>query len=382
MNRLYIHKTFLSSLSVALILCSCNTPMNFPSSEVHVKFPNTELESSSVLSKQEFVKLESSNQSAIIGGINRLLCSDSLMFIVDKANNKIASFDYRGQFVASTLSLIGHARNEYVHLLDAAIDLQNKQIYVYCDIPSQVLILDYDLRVKESIKMNDLILEIAVDSEYMYALCPNLTDETKYDIRCYKKDNLVGRPDILIVQDRAIPKVEGWGKVLNKCGEYIFTCLPFDNTIYKICCGKVINSWHVDFGDRWFDYSECKHLRGTGFLSANEEKHWIIQNIVSSKKEMIFNTNQTNTFKISISTNEGTGFLRFRNKFIPFSNSWFIPTSGVYDVAFSIPSSQIVDYRDYYIRRNKTMPDNSINSIIQTVSKEDNPLIVLGNIIK
>jgi len=356
--------------------------MNVASSDVPVKFQTMELESSSVLSKQEYVKLESHDQAAIISGINRLLCSDSLLFVVDKANNKIVSFDYKGKFKTSTLSLIGHAQNEYVHMLDAAIDEKNERLYVYCDIPYQILIMDYDLKVKESVRMQDLFLEIAVDSEYLYALCPSLTDESKYDIRCYRKDCLTCPPDILIEQNMAIPRVEGIGKSLNRSGDGVFTCLPFDNVIYKICNGQVINSWHIDLGDRWFDYNKSKRLRGTGFLSANEEKHWTIQNIVSSEKKMIFNTNQTNTFRISIPAKEGTGFLRFRNESIPFSNSWFIPTSGIYDVAFSIPSAQIVDYRDHYISREQTLPDSPISSIIQTTSKEDNPLIVLGRIVK
>lgn len=83
---------------------------------------------------------------------------------------------------------------------------------------------------------------------------------------------------------------------------------------------------------------------------------------------------------VSIPTDEGIGYLRFKNNSIPFSSSWFIPTTGKYDVAFSISPAQIVDYNDYYVRRNETMPANSINAIIQSTSIEDNPLIVLGNI--
>lgn len=372
----------MSNLCVALMLCSCSTPVNVISSDVPVEFKNMELESSSILGKQRFVKLESPNKSAMIKGINRLLCSDSLLFIVDRANNKIVSFNYKGKFITSTLNLIGHAQNEYIHLRDAAIDEEHKQIYVYCDIPYQMLILDYDLHVKECIKMKDLFLEIALDSAYLYALCPDLIDESKYDVRCYKKEQLNGHPDILIQQNKAIPRVEGMGKTLNRSGSTILTCLPFDNTIYEMSDGKILNSWHVDLGNRWFDYSKCKQLKGRRFLSANEDKHWAIQNIISSGREIIFNSNLTNMFKVSIPTNEGVGFLRLRNNSIPFSNSWLIPTSGIYDVAFSIPSAQIVDYHNYYVSRNETMPDHPINSIIRSTSTEDNPLVILGNIIR
>lgn len=380
MKKTYIYRACLVSLFVAFMLGSCGTSMNIISSDIPIEFKDEELQSSSVLKTQRYVKLELSNQASIIKGINRLLCSDSLLFIVDKANNKIASFDYQGKYIASTLNLIGRAQKEYIHLLDAAIDEENQQLYVYCDIPYQMLILDYNLNVKECVKMEELFMEITLDSAYLYALYPNLTDRSRYEVRCYRKDNLTGEPEILLQQNKAIPKVEGMGKLLNRSGNSIITCLPFDNTIYEISNGKVLRCWRVDLGDRWFDYNKSKQLRGRKFLAANEDKHWTIQNIIASEKEIVFNTNLTNTFMVSIPTDEGIGYLRFKNNSIPFSSSWFIPTTGKYDVAFSISPAQIVDYNDYYVRRNETMPANPINAIIQSTSIEDNPLIVLGNI--
>ncbi len=371
-----------SLFAVVLIVCSCNTSMNINTSDISLEFTNKEMESSSILNNQKFVRLESPNKSSIIKSVNRLLCSDSLLFIVDKTSNKIASFDYDGKFIASTLNLIGHAKDEYVHLRDAAIDERHKKLYVCCDIPSQVLIMDYGFHVENCIKMKDLFLEIALDSTYLYALCPDLSDESKYDIRYYSKYNLTDSPNILIQQDKAIPKVEGMGKALNRSGEHIFACMPFDNTIYEISEGNILNSWHIDFGDKWINYSKNRKLKARKFLSANDDKHWVIQNIASSGKIIIFNSNQTNTFKVSIPTSNGHSYLRFKNNSIPFSNSWFIPTSGIYNVAFSIPSAQIVDYLNYYTNRNESLPDNPINASIQSVSIEDNPLIVLGNIVR
>lgn len=380
MRQISISLFLLSNMFAILLLSSCKTLTNVTALEIPVKFTDTELESSSVLTQQVYIKLKSTDQSSIVGNISRLLCADSLLFIIDSNNNKIVSFDYDGNFVNSTSGNIGHAQNEYIHLTDAAIDDANKEIYLYCDIPYQMLILDYNLEVKECVPMNDLLLEIAVDSEYLYALYPDLTDGSKFDVRCYPKDDLAGKPEILIKQDKAIPNVLGMGKMLCRNGKFIYTSLPFDSNIYKITDGQIIQAWSLNLGDRWFEYSESKDLRGREFFSANGDKNWIIQNIASSEKEMIFNTNKTTVFKLSLETSKCDGFLRFINESIPFSDSWFISTSGIYDVSFAIPASLIVDYNKYYLDRKEPLPNSILNSIIQSTTLEDNPVIVLANL--
>lgn len=370
----------LSYLCMTSLLCSCMTPMNVMSSNIQVAFKNAELPSSSILTKQSCVKLKSDKQQAMLGRVDRVLCADDRLFVFDRANNKLVSFDYDGNFIRSTMNMVGHAKNEYIHLNDVAIDEIDKQIYLYCDIPYQMLIVDYDLNVKECVPMKELLSEIAVDSEYLYALYPDLTDGAKYDVRCYRKNNLTGNPIILIRYEKAIPGTRGLGRLLSKNGDYVYTCLPFDNTIYKIDTGKIIQSWNINLGDRWFDYNKSKSLRGRAFFSANNDTHWCIQNIIASDSEILFNTNQTNVFELSIMSNECVGFSRLVNDSIPFSNSWFIPASGNYDVAFSIPATQIIGYRKYYEDRDQSLPASALNSIIQSTTSDDNPLLILSKL--
>lgn len=47
------------------------------------------------------------------------------------------------------------------------------------------------------------------------------------------------------------------------------------------------------------------------------------------------------------------------------------------DVSFSIPSVQIY----HYTSRNESLLDSPINAVIPSVSTEENPLVVLGNIV-
>lgn len=370
----------LAILGMTSLLSSCMTSMNVMSSDIPVAFEDAELQSSSILKNQTCVKLQSGNQQAMLGRIDRVLCADNRLFVFDKGNNKLVAFDNNGSFISSTVNMVGHAKNEYIHLNDVALDDINRRIYLYCDRPYQMLIVDYDLNVTECVPLKELLLEIAVDSEYLYALYPDLSDFSKYDVRCYRKDNLTGDPVILIKQDKAIPNTLGIGKLLCRSGDYIYTCLPFDNTIYKIADGKIIQDWQINLGDRWFDYNKSKDLKEMAFFSANRDTHWSIQNIIASDSDVLFNTNKTNVFRLSIKSNDCVGFLRFINDSIPFSNSLFIPTSGNYDVSFSIRAEQIVDYRKFYEDRNKPLSAGTLNSIIESYSSDDNPLLILYNL--
>lgn len=370
-------KNILSSF-LLLLLCSCETTKPLTDTNIDIKFQNEELHSSSVFQIQKIIKLESPSSDAILKSTQRILCADSLLFILDKDGNKMVAFDYNGGFLGSTLGLVGHAKNEYLHFTDAAIDNVNRLIYLYCDRPSKMMILDYNLNVKDCIKMEDLILEFAIDSSYVYALCPDVENESHYELRRYNRNNLDGNYDVIIDQREAIRRVGGLGKLINWNGKAVYASMPFDNTIYEIKDGDVKRCWSLDFDGKWFDYEKNKNLRGSRFIDMNDDTHWTIQNIVASDKTLLFNTNQSNVFKASMSSDKGGAYTNIVNDSIPFSSSWMIPTNMNNGIAFKILSSYIVNYMNYYIDRNEDLPTNPINDIIEKTEEGDNPLIILG----
>lgn len=367
-------------LLVLILLCSCETAKKFSQSDVETIFTEKELHSSTVLQSQKIIKLENSSNAAIIKNAQRIFCTDICLFILDIDNNKLVSFDYNGRFLKSSLGLIGRAKNEYIHIHDAAIDNIKHLIYLYCDIPYQMLVLDYNMNVKECIKMKDLFAEFSIDSENVYALCPDIENESHYELRLYKRDCLDG--DYIIIKDQkeAICRVKGLGKWINGNGNLTYASMPFDHTIYEIENGSIKRSWSFDFDGKWFDYSQNKKLKGSRFIDANDDKHWTIQNIIASDTTLLFNTNQSNVFKTSTLSGKCYGFPNLINDSIPFSSSWMIPTNLKNGVAFLIPSSNIVEYNNFYARRNKSLPANPINRIIEGTTEEDNPIIILGSI--
>ena len=154
-----IMKIIFLYLSIILLVCSCDASRNFTNSDVKITFKEDELHSSPFFKINKIVKLENATEASTINDVQRILCSDSLLFIFDKRSNKLMAFNYDGVFCGSTTGLVGRARNEYMHALDAAIDNVNHQIYLYCDIPYQMMILDFNLKVKECIKLKDLLAQ-------------------------------------------------------------------------------------------------------------------------------------------------------------------------------------------------------------------------------
>lgn len=152
-----------------VLVYSCETTKDFVKTDITTEFTKEELHSSFVLQTQKVIKLENPSSDALIKDAQRIFCSDSTIFILDRGNNKLLSFDYHGSFLGSTKELIGRAQNEYVHVHDAAFDNINHLIYLYCDIPCQMLILDSNLKSMKCIKMKDLFAEFSLDSQFVYA---------------------------------------------------------------------------------------------------------------------------------------------------------------------------------------------------------------------
>jgi len=373
-------KNVLSIFLFLLLLCSCETTKPFTESNIKIDFKDEDLHSSSVFKIQKIIKLESSSSDAMLKSTQRILCADSLLFVLDKEGNKIVAFDYDGRFLGSTLGLVGHAKNEYIHFTDAAIDNINHLIYLYCDRPSQMMILDYKLNVKDCVKIKDLFLEFTIDSSYVYALCPDLENESHYELRRYRRSDLDGKYDVIIDQREAIRRLGGLGKWINGNGNAVYASMPFDNTIYEIIDGTVKRHWSLDFDGKWFDYSRNKNLQGFKFSDNNRDMHWTIQNIVASDTTLLFNTNKSNVFKASMSSGNGGAFSNIINDSIPFSSSWLIPTNLKNGIAFKILSSYIVNYKNYYIDRHEDLPAHPINNIIEKTKDGDNPLIILGTV--
>lgn len=112
-----------------------------------------ELNMSTILRLDRIIALSDTNE-AIIKTPNRLLFTKDRIFVVDQGGNKVLMFDDKGNFISSTARLIGKGHNEYIHVMDATLDVGSNRLYMHCDRPCQMMVFDLNLNLKEVVPMD------------------------------------------------------------------------------------------------------------------------------------------------------------------------------------------------------------------------------------
>lgn len=322
-------KQFIKLISVAtavIFIHSCASTIQTAETVVALeKHQEQSHKSSDLFDWEDLLVLNNSSESSLISSVDRIAIMNGRVFVLDQKGNQILAFNDEGEFVASTARFIGNGKNEYIRLMDMAVDQYEKQIYLYCDAPYQILVLDYNLRIVKRLGVDYLAREICLDSTCLYTLCHNIEKENEYELRCYDKSDLNGKYRSLVSYDKSIPGIFVSGKSICSDGIRCFCSLPFDNRIYEVRDGNINNVYLIDFGDEWFDYASAKGQRGSAFVEQNREKNWLIQNISFSNTFLVFNTNKSRSFYVNLQNNTGAMYRMQVNDLFPFSCSTYTP---------------------------------------------------------
>lgn len=317
---------------IALFLSACTASQSVTSKIIPLVNHDGPLSTDSVFEPDcHFVKFQISNSESVISGMERLLCTEDGYIVVDRKGNKLVSFDKTGRFLKSTISLIGKSKNEYISIFDAALDDSGKRIYVYCDAPCKLMILDYNLNVIDNIDFQTFTWELSVDDHCLYALSPDLEDGSVMRLMSFDKNNLSGDGKELLSTQASIPELGTKGKSIVHSGDCFFS-MPFEQKLYQIKNGEITDSFQVEFEDLWFE----SHSDKTGlsdFLRVNKDKHWMITSICPSDTKLLFNTNGFQTFVIDRESNICTSYRGIIDTHIPLTSSRLVPTDGLYGYA-------------------------------------------------
>ncbi len=370
---------FSSLIALLAMVSSCTTPQ---SALYPVSFHNDYTQASSILSRMECVKLATDTTDAVISDISRLLLAQRHLFAVDRRGNKIVSFDRKGNFLTSTLRLVGRGANEYLRIQDAAIDTAAERLYVYCDAPYQVMVLDYSLNVLECVRFDDLILECSVDEHRLYALCVDVRNTRQYELRSYDKSDLRRGYDVLLKYDKGVADVFVRGKSLSGDGCNTYVCMPFDSAIHTVSNGRVTDVYRLDFDNRWYDHATTGGLRGMQFTKRNEGLNWCLQNVCGSDSLLFFNTNISGIYEVKKADGVAVCHRNVVSDDYPFASSWLVPSGGDCNMmVFSIPAGAVRRFAEHYRSRGQNLPATKMNSIIEATQEADNPVIVMGKIL-
>ena len=373
-------KRFIQLICIAaMAICTHSCASTIQAEETVVKLEshmNQSHKSSDLFSEEDLLVLKNPSDSSLVSSVDRVAIMDDRVFVLDQKKNQILAFDSNGEFVASTARLIGKGKNEYIRLQNMAVDQSEKQIYLYCDAPYQMLVLDYDLHIVRRLDVDYLAREICMDSTCLYTLCHNIEKENEYELRCYDKTDLNGMYRLLVLYDKCIPGIFASGKSICSDGSRCFCSMPFDNRIYEVCDGKIDNVYVIDFGNKWFDYSSSKGVGGTAFINQNREKNWLIQNISFSNAFIVFNTNKSRSFFVNLRDNTGAMYRTQVNDLFPFSCSTYTPCQSENKgfAALTIPDEHSQAILDDI--RDKSCPE--ISDKWDTISSKNgcNPMIL------
>lgn len=335
-------KIYLLCPILSAILYSCQASRE---SVINISDNANTLSQKEYFSFPQFVQLEDCGNATAIKRVDKVLFLKDRIVISDYSSNKLLLFDSTGKFLASTARMIGKGNNEYGHYVDCAVDTEHQLIYMSCDFPYQFLVFDANLKLQKCIKTNDYMSEITMDEEYLYAYCNKTNSDDVYELRCYDKNNLLGRYKVLLSLEQKVRGVKGMGYSLCGSDSNILFAMPFTDDVYEIRNGEVYNIIGVDFGEKWYSYNNNKHLSGRNFVMKNKDVNWIIQNMVSTDSLLFFNTNKAAFYKVDKIMRSGDSYKYFDDTYFPYSSSWMTPCYGKSEcIVQVIPAEGVREY--------------------------------------
>ena len=170
MKKTCFHYVWGLAISIGWTLNGCvsGASLNAELVKLETHGIHDELVYSSFLKSYEIVALSDSVPEALIKFPDRILFAEDRIFVVDRFGNK----------VLSTASMTGKGHNEYIRLMDAAMDKEGRTLYVHCDAPYQIMVFDFDLNLKEVVQTDYYMDEMVADGRFIYGIRTLYRDET------------------------------------------------------------------------------------------------------------------------------------------------------------------------------------------------------------
>lgn len=227
---------------------------------IDVNYVDEDLNLSSITDNYKVTLLKAPTDDALFHEVDRVLFAENRIFVISRRSNKVVAYDKEGEYISSTRKLIGNGPNEYVRVTDATVDNDRKLIYLYCDAPYCLLILDYDLNFVKRVELNDLLLyEIASDSNYIYGITRDKSNRLHQKLIAINKDDYTVSAPIL-EYEHGVPGVSAMGKSMTSTKDGVLVCMLFDNVIYKISNKRIVEKYPLNLGKKGVDFSDIDEI--------------------------------------------------------------------------------------------------------------------------
>lgn len=341
---------------------------------------------SPLLDEYRLVILETTD-NCLIGEINKVILSDSLIFVHDPfIANKLFLFNDKGEFIRQ-IGAYGHGPGEYVQVSDFYYDENIGKILLYDQFKSKIMYFDITGKhIKDENQVFRYINFTKIGEEYVYK---NLLDNGH--IPAVNKSCITVGTDSIPVKYAFLPKLEMryLGEKIQKINDTTVSfCIPFFDTVYhyspgvlsaeyllKLPKGKRLPSnfqkiSHYDYGNFRSEFPSSEYVYYKGEFCENNNYFQCI----------IFVNSDTYTFLYNKSSKKITGgtitwgpvedelekMLLYHS---PISNAgdWFIS---------SIPPTSVREYIQFCKNPKKEETLAKYPELLKIIS-DDNPLLFI-----
>jgi hypothetical protein len=218
----------------------------------------------------------------IVGKIEKVFLSDSLLIVWDSKVDAVFTFDYQGNY-KNSIGRKGHGPAEYVDLSDVYVDKHNDRIYL-SDVATQ-RVLQYDMQGNflKFDKINNYLYSVIPDKQGYWGI--NSGQNINYYDLIYVNNKAKiqsGFFPIESLKSAAIPLSE-----FSYNNDDMFFYAPYCNNIYKIEKDNLLPYIHVDFGNEAIPYT---YLQPDKFLTAINHFHYSghLQSVYIQNNKLFF----------------------------------------------------------------------------------------------
>jgi hypothetical protein len=324
-------------------------------------------------SKIEFIALESNAQS-MIGDIERIWVYDNSLYIFDRQLKQILRFTDQGQFVAK-IGNKGNGPGEYSSIRDFAIDEENGNVFLLCDSPFKLLIVDKQGQFKKEIPLTDLYKHIKIvegaivvfhDNDSHYAVY--LNSETGEEMTKGAERSALS----------AKYPFRGGGFPITITSQSTHFCAYFDNLVYQIMQDGIYPRYLLDFMEKNIPEGIANiELPDSEVYQHFRENEWgfAVSNLHEHNDNLFFTYGATNHIAFY---NNGTGVCKtykgtlYDDNSKVFLSSFFAP-DGKSNYVVNIINPVIMQRGLEYLKDNTNNDD--LKFILQNLSINDNPII-------
>lgn len=360
------------------ILCSCSTfRQDELADRIQIEYKRDFENIDSILQVNKIIQLKCTTPESAVNAVRKVLFLKDRIVVAD--SKRLLLFDYDGNFIKSTGSMVGKGHNEYIEYIDVALDTYNNEIYLCANNPRKMFVFDSELNLKRVQEYMTRMMEIAVDEHYLYYL--TLSDaQDEYGLECVDKTNIEGNATKLASTKQVCAGLFTNGMSLSNNGE-CYACLPFDNRIYELNGGKITMTYNIDNDSRWYNSSGGDaRMSVSDFLREYEGKEWNLKDFYVLDSVMFFTSSSSNFYVIDFKHNTGVEYEgRYSIKY-PILGHFFIPFEGLPNsIVFSVSRYDLSQHKQKLEDGSEEVKDMSSEAtrIIKDYDEADNPIILV-----